>query len=337
MTGAAKKSIVELEQLAARALAASGVRGDVAQSVARALLWAEIHGHSGHGLSRVASYALQVHAGKVDGRAVPTAEARRPGTLLIDACNGFAYPAIDLAVARLPDLARSAGIAIAAITRSHHLGAAGYHVERLAEQGLVALMVGNTPKAMTAWGGTRPLLGTNPIAFAAPRRDASPLLVDMALSQVARGRMVSAAQKGEAIPLGWAVDANGQPTTEPKAALAGTLLPIGGAKGAALALMVETLAVALTGASLSCEASSFFDAEGGPPNVGQVLIAIDPGGLAGRQVFLDRIEALLSDIEADGRARLPGSRGGTLAAAARQDGVRIDPHVLAEVEALASA
>ncbi|MFN3746453.1 MAG: Ldh family oxidoreductase, partial [Hyphomicrobiaceae bacterium] len=260
----------------------------------------------------------------------------RTAALMVDAANGFAYPAFDLAIAELPAIAAETGIAAAGFLRSHHFGVAGRHVERLAELGLVALTVSNTPQAMAAWGGKRAVFGTNPIAFAAPRRGAPPLVIDMALSEVARGKIVTAAQKGEPIPLGWAVDANGQPTTDPKAALAGTLVPAGGAKGAALALMVETLAVALTGANLAFEASSFLDAEGLPPGAGQFLIAIDPAGFAGAEHFANRLTALLSTIEADAGARVPGTRRLALRAQATATGVRVDAKLLADVSALAA-
>src|SRR5262245_23850836 len=262
----------EMQALIATALVACNTSKANARSVARALVQAEIDGQAGHGLSRVPSYAAQAKSGKVDGHATPLVHQTRPGGLMIDVKGGFAYPAFDLAIARLPELARSSGIAAAGFTRSHHFGVAGRHVERLAEAGLVAMALGNTPKAMAPWGGSRPVFGTNPIAFAAPLPGPAPIVVDLALSQVARGKILTAAQKGEAIPAGWAVDKEGAPTTDAAAALKGALAPIGGAKGAALALMVEVLAVALTGARFGFEASSFFDAEGPPPGVGQLLV-----------------------------------------------------------------
>jgi (2R)-3-sulfolactate dehydrogenase (NADP+) len=232
-------------------------------------------------------------------------------------------------------MAAASGIAAAGFTRSHHFGVAGRHVERLAEAGLVALAFGNTPKAMAPWGGTQPLFGTSPIAFAAPHRGHLPIVVDMALSQVARGKILTAAQKGEAIPEGWAVDENGQPTTNAAAALKGALQPVGGAKGAALALMVEVLAVALTGARFGFEASSFFEAEGPPPGVGQFLIVIDPAAFGGADVFADRIAALAGMIESDGDARLPGSRRIALREKAAREGLAVDSKLLVEVRALA--
>jgi (2R)-3-sulfolactate dehydrogenase (NADP+) len=327
----------DLEALIARALEACNTSAANAASVARALAQAEVDGQKGHGLSRVPSYAAQARAGKVDGHATPKLTRTRTATLMVDVANGFAYPALDLAIDELPKIAAETGIAAAGFVRSHHFGVAGRHVERLAEKGLVALTVSNTPQAMAAWGGKRAVFGTNPIAFAAPRRSAPPLVIDMALSEVARGKIVTAAQKGEPIPLGWAVDKNGQPTTDAKAALAGTLVPAGGAKGAALALMVETLAVALTGANFAFEASSFLDAEGPPPGAGQLLIAIDPAGFAGAEGFADRLAVLADAIASDEGTRLPGSRRIALRSKAATAGVAVDAKLLAEVKALAAA
>ena len=200
----------ELEALIAAALVASRTAEANARSVARALAQAEIDGQKGHGLSRVPTYAAQARAGKVDGHATPIVRQTRPGTLMIDVANGFAFPAIDLAVERLPGLAGAAGIAAAGFVRSHHFGVVGRHVERLAEAGLLALAFGNTPKAIAPWGGKRALFGTSPLAFAAPQRNAPPIVVDMALSQVARGKILTAGQRGEPIPADWAVDEDGQ-------------------------------------------------------------------------------------------------------------------------------
>ncbi|HET7155014.1 MAG TPA: Ldh family oxidoreductase [Hyphomicrobiaceae bacterium] len=328
-------SPTDLEALIGAAMLACGTSAANAQSVARALAQAEIDGQKGHGLSRVPSYGAQARSGKVDGHAVPEVHQTRPGSLMVDAKHGFAFPAFDLAIARLPEMARLGGIAAAGFTRSHHFGVAGRHVERLSEAGLVALAFGNTPKAMAPWGGRQPLYGTNPIAFAVPNRSKPPIVVDMALSQVARGKILTAAQKGEAIPAGWAVDEHGASTTDAAAALKGALQPIGGAKGAALALMVEVLAVALTGARFGFEASSFFDADGPPPGVGQFLIVIDPGAFGGADVFADRMAALAGMIESDGDARLPGSRRIALREKAAREGVTVDGKLLAEVRALA--
>jgi (2R)-3-sulfolactate dehydrogenase (NADP+) len=278
-----------------------------AACVARALVAAEADGLKGHGLSRVPSYAAQAKVGKVDGFATPTAARTRPATLAVDAGSGFAYPALDLAIAMLPEVARREGLAAAAIRRSHHCGAAGHPAERLAEAGLVALMFANTPAAIAPWGGTKGVFGTNPVAFACPLPDRPPIVVDLSLSKVARGNILAAQQRGERIPEGWALDATGRTTTDPAAALAGTMVPLGDAKGTALALMVELVAAGLTGSKFAAEASSFLDAEGEPPGTGQLIIALDPPAFGGTGLIA-RFAALADSIERQPGARLPGAR-----------------------------
>ena len=168
----------------AKALRASDVSPANALSVAKALVAAEVDGQTGHGFSRIAAYAAQAQSGKVSGHARPIVTAPRAALLHVDACDGFAFPAIDAAIDRLVALAPETGIAGAMITRSHHAGQIGAHVERLAAAGLIALMVANSPKAMAPWGGDAPLFGTNPIAFGVPREGAAPLVIDLSLSKV---------------------------------------------------------------------------------------------------------------------------------------------------------
>jgi (2R)-3-sulfolactate dehydrogenase (NADP+) len=324
----------DAEALAAAALEASGASPRSARATARALVAAEADGQAGHGLSRVPPYALHARCGKVDGRAEPRIERIATAALRVDAARGFAYPAIDAALAALEPLARECGIALAVLHRSHHFGQAGAHAERLAAAGLVGLVLGNTPKAMAFWGGRKPMLGTNPLAFAAPLPGArAPLVIDLALSVAARGKIVAAQKAGKPIPEGWAVDGAGQPTTDATAALAGTLSPIGGAKGAALALMIEIMAAALTGSAWGWEASSFFDDAGGPPDLGQVLIALDPGPLSGG-AYASRMGALLEAIGDDPEVRLPGMRRLALRARAARDGVFIPRELHGAIRAL---
>lgn len=303
-----------------------------ARSVAQALVAAELVGQSGHGLRRVPSYAAQALSGKVDGFATPTATHPRPGVMAVDAAMGFAYPALDLAVDWLAQAAPRHGIAAAGIARSHHCGVAGVTVERLARSGLVALLFANTPAAMAPWGGRKALFGTNPIAFAAPRSGGrTPIVVDVSLSKVARGKIMAAQQKGTAIPEGWALDADGQPTTDPAAALSGTMIPMGDAKGTALALMVELLAAGLMGANFAHEASSFFDADGPPPGVGQLILALDPDAFS--SMARARIDDLADAMAQQPGARLPGARRDDLRKAAA-DGLQVDDALLAQIDAL---
>ncbi len=328
-------SLDELRSLAMAVLVAHDTSEANAACVADALVAAEADGQKGHGMSRVPSYAAQAASGKVDGRAIPEAEEVSAAAVRVDAKEGFAFPALALAIDRVADLAAKAGAAVAAVHRSHHFGQAGYHVERLAGRGLVGLVFGNSPKAIAPWGGREGVFGTNPIAFAAPRREGAPLLIDLSLSKVARGKVMVAAKRGEPIPEGWALDADGRPTTDAAAAMAGTMLPMGDAKGAALVMMVEILAAALTGANFGFEASSFFDAEGPAPGVGQTLLAIDPERLSGGS-FGDRLETLLGAVLAQPGTRLPGARRLELRAKARADGVAVPEPLVDELRGLAA-
>ena len=341
MSDGVRLSLDAAELLAFEALQANRTSPEAARITARALVAAEADGQGGHGLSRVPSYAAQARSGKVDGFAVPWVEQIAPAALRVDAGLGFAYPAIALALDRLVPLARSSGIAAAAIHRSHHFGQVGAHVEKLAREGLVALAFGNTPKAMAFWGGREPMLGTNPLAFASPWPDAAgaagdALVIDLALSVAARGKIVAAQKAGREIPAGWAVDREGQPTTDPTAALAGTLAPIGGAKGGALALMVEILGAALTASAFGWEASSFFEAAGDPPNMGHLFIAVDPQRLSGGG-FAARMQTLAAAIGSDPAVRLPGARRLVNRARTAREGVTIDSALHAEILALTRA
>lgn len=324
-------TLQEAEDLVAAALQRCRTGAGNARSVARALVAAEAAGLEGHGLSRVPSYAAQAKAGKVDGFAVPALTHSRAGVLTVDAGHGFAYPALDLAIAALPEAARAVGIAAAGIRRSHHCGAAGHTVERLAQGGLVALMFANTPAAMAPWGGSRGVFGTNPVAFACPLPDREPIVVDLSLSKVSRGNILAAKQRGEQIPEGWALDADGRPTSDPAAALSGSMVPLGDAKGTALALMVELLAAGVTGANFAAEASSFLDAEGAPPGTGQLLIAIEPAAFGDHAVA--RFAALTESIEQQPGARVPGTRRLAARRKAAAEGIAISKALLAEIDA----
>mgnify|MGYP001546583397 CR=1 FL=1 len=326
-------TIAEAEQRAAAALAANRCCPATAAIVARALVAAEVDGQYGHGLSRVASYAAQARMGKVDGFAAPQLEQVAPAAVRIDAAHGFAFPALEMAVAALPALARSEGIALAANPRSHHFGQAGRVVEQLAETGMLALMFGNSPKAMAFWGGREPRLGTNPIGFACPLPEGPPLVIDLALSTAARGKIVAAAKQGQPIPAGWALDGDGQPTTDPVAALQGSMLPIAGSKGAALALIVELLAAGIAGAHFGWEASSVLDDKGAAPDLGQTIIAIDAQRVS-RGAFVQRAATLLQAFEEEPGARLPGTARLARRDAARHDGLLLAPTLLAELDQL---
>ena len=330
-------SIAVLTALATDALARAGAGPEMAAATARALVAAEAQGLASHGLSRVAQYAGHLRCGRVNGEARPRVHQQKAAALLVDAQEGLAFPACALAVREAIRSAGEAGAAFAGVTNSHHFGAAAYHLEPVAEAGMVGLAFGNSPAAMPAWGGKRALFGTNPIAAVFPRRAGPPLVIDLSLSEVARGKLMVAAKQGKPIPPGWALDKDGNPTTDPKAGLEGMMLPAGGVKGAMLALVVELLCCALTGAAYGFEADSFFTDEGNRPRIGQAFLVIDPGALAGAGVFDERIETLVAAMLADADVRLPGQRRHALAAAAESGGIEIAPTLLDQLRTLASA
>ena len=316
-------SLPDLEVLARRVLERAGALPATATATARALVYADARGLPSHGVSRLPQYATHLANGRADGRVRPAIARAKGGAVLVDARCGLAFSACALAVDEAIRRAREHGVAFAGVTNSHHFGVAAYHLLPVAAAGMVGLAFGNSPSAMAVPGGRRPLLGTNPIAAVFPRRDGPPLVIDLSLSEVARGRLMVAAKEGRSIPEGWALDREGRPTTDPQAGLEGTMLPAGGTKGAMLALVVELLVTALTGAAIAFEATSFFVDEGNRPRLGQAFLVVDPDALAGRATYLERVEALLAEATQDEGVRLPNARREALAARAAATGVEV--------------
>ncbi|HVF65376.1 MAG TPA: Ldh family oxidoreductase [Casimicrobiaceae bacterium] len=329
-------SLHRLTEVARLALERAGASAAMADATARSLVGADARGLASHGVSRIPQYTTHLRNGRADGRAQPRIVQERGGAALVDADFGLAFLACEFAVAAAIERAREFGVALVAVTNSHHFGAAAGHLSPIVDVGFVGLAFGNSPSAMAAAGGRTPLFGTNPIAAAFPRRDAGPIVVDLSLSEVARGKLMVAAKEGKPIPTGWALDATGTPTTDPAAGLLGSMMPSGGAKGAMLALVVELLVTSLTGAALGFEATSFFVDEGNRPRLGQAFIAIDPDALAGRDVYFERVETLVTGMLSDEGVRLPGSRREALFAKASEGGIEIPQALAQELEALAA-
>ncbi|WP_277184443.1 Ldh family oxidoreductase [Caballeronia sp. BR00000012568055] len=323
-----------LHTLARHALLSTGATEATAEATAKALVYADARGLSSHGVARLPMYLAQLRNGRVDPRAVPAIVRDKGAAFLVDAADGLAFGACELAISTAIDRARNFGTAVASVTRSHHFGAGAYHLEAVGAAGLVGLAFSNAPGSMPVWGGSRPLLGTNPIAAVFPRANASPLMIDLSLSHVARGKIMVAARDGKPIPEGWATDADGQPTTDARAALAGMMLPSGGAKGAMLALMVELLAVALSGAQFGAEAGSFLTADGPRSGIGHLFWLLDPSALAGERVYQARIETLIELMLIDDDVRLPGDRREAIAADSAREGIRINAKLIAELRAV---
>jgi (2R)-3-sulfolactate dehydrogenase (NADP+) len=307
----------------------------MAEATARHLVRAEEQGLPTHGMSRVPFYCAMLRNGRADGAAHPAMVADRAGVCLIDNRDGLPYVSAEWAVREATQRARRNGIAFAGIRNSAHVGVLGIHLLAVAEAGLVGFAFTNSPAAIPPWGGRKPLFGTNPVAAVFPRNNAQPVVIDLALTTVVRGRIMMAMRKGERIPEGWALDRHGKPTTDPKEAIEhGSLFPIGGAKGAMLALMFELVCAALTGAAIGPEADSFFSEEGNKPRIGQAFIAIDPAALAGMDKFSERTETVVATMLEDPEVRLPGARRFAAEKAARAGGIDVADDLLAQIEKL---
>lgn len=330
-----KYSVSDVHALCTEAFAACKVTSVQAGPTIDALILAEAQGLASHGISRVPMYLAHVTHGRVNPNAVPVIQQQSASAALINADNGFAFPACNQAIKLAIQKASETGIAVGAVTNSHHFGVAGNHLRAIADAGLVGWAMGNSPAAMPAWGGKRAIFGTNPIAAIFPRTNADPILVDLSLSEVARGKIMVAAKNGTLIPQGWALDAQGNPTTDAKAALAGMMLPMGGVKGAMLAMVVEIMVTALTGAQFGAEADSFFVDAGNQPRLGQLFLAINPDALAGRLAYESRLSDLIDVVLQDPDVRLPGTRRFALAEEAMREGLELPDALVEQIRKLA--
>lgn len=302
-------TLADVRDRATRGLVRAGISPENAAVIADVMTTAERDGCESHGLFRMQGYCDCVRVGRTDGKAVPVLHDDAPGLLRVDAMHGFAAPAMIAGRPVLAEKARAQGIAAMAVTNAHHYAALWYDVDWLAENGLVAMGFVNSQSFVAGAGGTRKLYGTNPMAFAWPRRDGQPpMIFDQSSSASARGEIQIHLREGRSLPEGWAIDPDGKPTTDPEAALAGAQLPFGGYKGAAIAMMVELLAVGLTGGKFGFESHAEGHTDGGPSEGGQLLIAIDPSRFGNGGGALAHAELLFREILAEEGTRLPSDR-----------------------------
>jgi len=206
-------SVPALTDLVTRALSCAGANATMAAATAEALVDAELQGLASHGISRIPQYAMHLRNGRADGNAIPIIAKAKGAAVLVDAQNGLAFPACALAVQETIRRARGFGVRFAGVTRSHHSGVAAHHLQPVGDAGLVGLAFGNSPAAMPTAGGRHPVFGTNPTAAPFPRKKGPPLMIDLSLSEVARGKVMIAARGGNPIPRGWARDRDGNPPT----------------------------------------------------------------------------------------------------------------------------
>ncbi|MAH85607.1 MAG: sulfolactate dehydrogenase [Rhodospirillaceae bacterium TMED8] len=333
-----KITLTAVENLARRALESTGVREESAVSVARAITAAERDGIASHGLVYLPTYCEHVQCGKVLGLAVPKVELPVASAVVVDAGCGFAHPAIEAGFESLVPLAHEVGIAGLAIRNSYNCGVLGYHVEYLAERGLLGLGFTNAPASISPVGGFTPVIGTNPVALAVPGaansygKTEAVLVIDQSASVVAKSEIMMHARAGRQLPAGWALDAEGNTTTNAEAALKGSMVPSGGYKGFGIGLMVEIFAAVLAGATLGKDASQFGGNAGGPPRTGQFFVAIAPDYFSGGK-FDFNMGDLKKAIESQPGARLPGSQRLLSRSRSVMGGIHVDENLIARLEA----
>jgi (2R)-3-sulfolactate dehydrogenase (NADP+) len=326
----------ELAGLAEKALLAHGASLAQARPLAMAIAAAERDGVRSHGLMYLPTYCSHLAVGKVVGTAEPVMTRPAPGVVIVDAGSGFAHPAIGMGLPPLLEAAATQGLACLAVRNSYNCGILGHHTETIAQAGFVGLGFTNAPASIAPWGARKPVVGTNPWSLAVPDgRGAVRFVIDQSASVVAKSEVIKRSKSGEAIPEGWAFDAEGRPTTDAAIALKGTMAPAGGYKGVGAAILVEVFAACLAGATLGVHASPFSGPDGGPPRTGQFFLAIDPRATSGGG-YAERIEALALALAAETGGRLPGGRKMAARAKAAAHGVEVDDGSLAMLTSLAS-
>jgi delta1-piperideine-2-carboxylate reductase len=292
-----------------RCFLANGCDEANAAALTRTVTTAERDGSVSHGLFRVPGYVAPLRTGRVNGKAQPKVIDLAPGVVKVDGDRGHAPLAIEVGREPLIERARSQGIAAMSITQMHHFAALWPEVEMLGSAGLCGLACTTSRSYMVPAGGKERLFGTNPISFAWPRKDKPPVVFDMATASMAMGEVMVAARDGHTVPPGTGVDDAGNPTTDPAKIVTGALMPFGGYKGSAIAMLVELLAGPLLGETLSIEADELDDTHrDGGPNIGEFILAIDPSRFGDAEGWADHAEKFFDRMTAQDGVRLPGDR-----------------------------
>ncbi|MCL6449716.1 MAG: Ldh family oxidoreductase [Acetobacteraceae bacterium] len=324
---------------AARVLEAAGARRSDALITARVLVEADLRGIDSHGVARLPVYARRLKGGLINPRARLRGLKDSGSVLWLDAQNGLGPPAAARAMGRCLERAATEGLAMAAVRNSNHFGIAGYYAMMALDRGMIGVAMSNASPLMAPWGGRTRMLGTNPLAVAIPGGSGPPVVMDMATSQAARGKLEVARRLGRPLPPGWALGPDGRPTTDPAEGLAGLLLPMGAHKGYCLAVVIEALCGALTGGAMGPEVGELtaFDR---PQGVGHAFIAIDPQAFVGLESLGRRMDEygrkLKADRPAEGveRIYLPGEIEHEERLRRVKHGVPLPPAVRRELAAL---
>jgi LDH2 family malate/lactate/ureidoglycolate dehydrogenase len=328
----------QLEEYGAHLLAAAGLPEEDALLVASSLVDANLRGVDSHGISRIPIYVKRLQLGLVNTHPDVRVVSESGGALVVDGDNGMGQVvmqrSLELALSCVP----SAGTVSVAVRNSNHYGSGAYFAKKAAAANTAIFLYGNAPSTMAAWGGRERFLGTNPYTFCVPAGNREPMILDMATSVVARGRIILAEQVGEKIPEGWAVDPDGEPTTDPESALAGSVLPFGGPKGYGIALMVEIMAAMFSGAASGPEIGDLYDDLERPQGVGAFFTLHDIGAFQPLDHFSQRMENLFDAIKQSGSADrevlIPGELEARAAQLNAEHGITVPSAVVVELEKL---
>jgi LDH2 family malate/lactate/ureidoglycolate dehydrogenase len=328
-----------LERWNAAMLAAAGVRDDDAELIAGYLVEADMRGFHSHGSDQLPAYARGYREGHLDAAARPETIRRTGAIALVDGHNQLGHVVAEHATDLAIELAGEHGIGIVSVRDSNHFGMAGHWPLKLLRRGLVGFATTNGPPVMTPWGGRAGAICNNPFSWGIPAAEELPILLDMALTAGARGRVRLAAQQGEEIPAGWALDPDGAPTTDAAAALAGVMLPMGAHKGSGIAVVNEVLSSALSGAQYLTQITSTTMASAGVHvswRVGHIFLALDPAAFRPADEFRAHVDAIIRGLKATPPAvghevLMPGERGFLHAAEAERLGVPLAPGSLAKL------
>ena len=300
-------SLDEIYSLAKNVMLANGCDTANAEALADIICRAERDGSHSHGLFRVPGYVKALRSGKVDGKAKPTIKHLTPAVIQVDGHGCFAPLAQAVGLPALTEATEKIGIAALSLVGVHHFAALWPETEYLADRGFVGIACTAYMPAVAPAGSNEALFGTNPLSFAWPRPGHNPVVYDMATASMAMGDVQIAARDGREVPLGTGLDANGQPTTDPAAIAKGVLLPFGGYKGSAIAMMVELLAAGMTGEQFSFEARDTDNKDGGPPRGGEMIIGMSPAIIAG-DGWQDHVEGFVQKLSNIDGVRMPGVR-----------------------------
>lgn len=330
-------SLAEVHELSVRVLRQNGMAVAHADAIAKVITAGERDECRSHGVYRLIVCVRTLRQGRVSAHAIPTIQERSPAIVAVDAHGAYSQLAFQTGLEVLTRKARENGIAAMAINNCYHFSALWPEVEAIAEQGLAGIALTPSHAWVAPEGGSRGVFGTNPMAFAWPRPDRSPYVFDFATSAVARGEIELHARTGQSIPLGWGVDAQGRPTTDPAEVLqGGAMKTFGGHKGSALSTMIELLAGPLIGDFTSLDSLALDDGAGATPCHGELVLAFDPQifGLGDAQGDQARAERLFSAINSQG-ARLPSERRYLARARSERDGVQVSEALYQDILALA--